>query len=546
MKNVVRAVIFWGIFVFLCTLTAKILMPKWYYPNMDVVEGSGRIMPGYYDESPNTISVLFAGTSHVTYGISPLELYELYGFTSYNAATPTQPLQVSYYVLKEAIKTQDIKVFCLDASSSFIDDFNPASWKYVMDTMKYSIDKLHFSMEYASFFQKDLVDGLSSIYAYHSRWNKLKKEDFTDFFRNKKYYSKGYHLTSQQYSGITIEDMNNWAIELQTLQDFNTHKYYYGKEIEFETSEPIYNPIISEENTRWLLKIKELCDKNNIMFLLFKVPTINNPIVYPSAWTEIRSKIMKEFCVNNNLQFLDLIYDVEDLIDLTKDFTDGGSHLNYLGAKKISLYMGKYILDHYNVEPVQLADWNNDMKIYNKIIDVLYLQLENNFDAYLKKLQTTFSNNIVFITASGDAFENITTQSFYLLSELGIKSDLANLYGKSFLAIIESGDVIYEANTNKKLIYGSENKTYNFTYNVTSFGKYAGAKASIQINGQEYAINQPGLNIVVYDAQKDCVIDSVCFNIGNQSDSQIAARDYSQKLEFIKKYESYLIENEVY
>ena len=49
-------------------------------------------------------------------------------------------------------------------------------------------------------------------------------------------------------------------------------------------------------------------------------------------------------------------------------------------------------------------------------------------------------------------------------------------------------------------------------YFISSAGMEVGNSCSIKINDKEYAINNRGLNIVVYDIIYHFVIDSVCFD----------------------------------
>ena len=74
---------------------------------------------GFYQEKRNTIETVFLGPSTVVNGISPMELYENYGFCTYNLGMERQPLLASYYWLKEAYRlhADTLHVVFLDPSS---------------------------------------------------------------------------------------------------------------------------------------------------------------------------------------------------------------------------------------------------------------------------------------------------------------------------------------------------------------------------------------------------------------------------------------------
>ena len=72
-------------------------------------------MVTYYGQEKDTIDVLTIGTSLAYSGINTNVLWKEFGITSYNLCSAEQPFWVSYYLLKEALKTQHPKVILLDA-----------------------------------------------------------------------------------------------------------------------------------------------------------------------------------------------------------------------------------------------------------------------------------------------------------------------------------------------------------------------------------------------------------------------------------------------
>lgn len=57
------------------------------------------------------IETLFLGSSHVFCGYDPRVLDEILGENTYLAATPVQKVDGSYYLLKEVLKSNQIKKF---------------------------------------------------------------------------------------------------------------------------------------------------------------------------------------------------------------------------------------------------------------------------------------------------------------------------------------------------------------------------------------------------------------------------------------------------
>ena len=80
---------------------------------------------------------------------------------------------------------------------------------------------------------------------------------------------------------------------------------------------------------------------------------------------------MVEFLKDYDLEYYDL--NELDMIDWSKETRDGGEHLNYNGAKKVSNYLGEYIKNTGLVEDhrgdKKYASWQ---EAYDKSADKLF------------------------------------------------------------------------------------------------------------------------------------------------------------------------------
>lgn len=72
-------------------------------------------MMNLYRQPRDSVDVLAVGTSLAYAGINTNVLWEEYGIAAYNLCSAEQPFWVSYYAIKEALKTQRPKVILLDA-----------------------------------------------------------------------------------------------------------------------------------------------------------------------------------------------------------------------------------------------------------------------------------------------------------------------------------------------------------------------------------------------------------------------------------------------
>lgn len=72
-------------------------------------------MMNLYRQPRDSVDVLTVGTSLAYAGINTNVLWEEYGIAAYNLCSAEQPFWVSYYTIKEALKTQHPRVILLDA-----------------------------------------------------------------------------------------------------------------------------------------------------------------------------------------------------------------------------------------------------------------------------------------------------------------------------------------------------------------------------------------------------------------------------------------------
>ncbi len=102
-----RAVCFAALTVLLLTYANFVLTPKHDYGICS--------MMNLYRQPKDSVDVLAVGTSLAYAGINTNVLWEEYGIATYDLCSAEQPFWVSYYTIKEALKTQHPRVILLDA-----------------------------------------------------------------------------------------------------------------------------------------------------------------------------------------------------------------------------------------------------------------------------------------------------------------------------------------------------------------------------------------------------------------------------------------------
>lgn len=191
------------------------------------------------------------------------------------------------------------------------------------------------------------------------------------------------------------------------------------------------------------------------------------------------------------------------MIDILADYTHW-MNLGYAAWAKVD-----------TIRSVSNADWE---KIY-RYGDPTLMNCQTP-EEYLKLIHQ--DKYTLFLSVHSDA-SLIGEQLTDSLEQLGIKKEWQNLNEISYLAVIDSGRVIYENSAERRLTY--ETTLDDLHIQLKSKGSYLDdtAMASIVINDFDYARNQEGLNITVYDQEQNKIVDSAVIQY-NQKENKLVLR----------------------
>lgn len=504
-------------------------------------DDSDRRIHGFYEIEDNTIDILFLGTSTVKHGASPMQLYKDAGIISYNRATDAQPIEVSYYLLKDSFVTQHPSVVVCDVSGLFLgrDSVLELGWRYVLENYPLNSIKYQMAQTYDEFEAgAGMMSVIFPIIKYHSRWNELTSADFKMPELKQESYSCGesLHSSVKGNSDASIPEINSIA-EFQQ-EPTRKNEFVDGVYSFDEIDEKLNVPEISQSSIEYLCKMKKLCDENGARLILTKVPTLMFPQNNSSAWTIQKSKMIKQIANEYGLQFLDMVYDYDCEIDWTKDTIDGGAHLNLRGGKKVTAALEDYLLKSFSFTQKSNAQYDEYLALYQKVNDVGMLQSETNLHEYLQKLIDNKDKWIILIAASEDFTDALDENTHIQLEELGLIMSRDAVFSDSYLALIDRGELKYEAVSGRRLDY--ETSLSGIDIKMGSAGWKVGSYSNLSINGKDYATKGRGLNFVVYDTESELVIDTVSFDTflpgmkfsRNQSLVNSLLRAYEQKMCF--------------
>lgn len=141
-------------------------------------------------------------------------------------------------------------------------------------------------------------------------------------------------------------------------------------------------------------------------------------------------------------------------------------------------------------------------------------------NGYLTALKKEIKNYTIFITVKDEASHGLDKSSQDALKALGLTADWNDANRKSYCAVIDGGNVIFEKMSPKKIVHkGSFDGSHSFS--IVSAGYKVGNTCSISLDKKEFARNRRGLNIVVFDKARDRIVDTAAFNTHSLSNRDL-------------------------
>lgn len=307
-KNIAGSVVFLSGLIALLFFLSAVVMPR--YEGYNVIEVEKKL-DALAKEPENTIDVIVVGDSETYSAYSPLQIWKEHGITSYVCGTNAQRLCDTLGVLKSSFETQSPKLVVLETNCLY----RYAGVKQSEDWMRNEMEKVF------------------PVFRYHNRWKQAFAMVDTEEQQKQERESirKGFKLRTNAlpYEG------GEWMVETDKRAEFGG---------------------MAEE---YLMEIYKLCQENNAELVLVTTPA-------PKNWTYAKHNTVSDWALEHNVTYLDMNLLHEDMqIDWSKDTRDGGDHLNYKGAKKLTSYFGNYLEENF-----ELADHreDEDYKFWNEAV----------------------------------------------------------------------------------------------------------------------------------------------------------------------------------
>lgn len=473
-KALIKCIAFISIFVLLFLYVQELLRDKWAEGEYNVTTK----VRGFYEEKENTLDVIFIGSSQMYADMAPAVLFHEYGITSYDFCANEQPMWISYYYIKEALKHQTPKVIVLDVFTVYGENYEEEGVTHInLDDLPMSLNKIAAirdsvpaGMRYSFYFP---------LAKYHNTW--------TDFFEGKAELS--FYHENDPYKGYS--------------------PFVFAADYEESAKPEVVNqresePIPERAGT-WLRKIIDLCKEEGVPLVLIKTPNGN-------AERQKLYNSVSELAKETGTPFLNM-----------NVLLDGQAHVNVLQAEKISMLMGEYLVSHYEFEDKRedpaYAEWVQDARLFYRQKAKCQLISARTFEEYAALLSD--EDYIVCISAKNSKGQPFLGEDVNLLNDcLNLQCELDENAKGTYCAVIDGGTVVYETTAeNQKAPEGSDEftlETSGLNIWVASPGALPDRSAYIMVNGTDFSMDGDGLNIAVYDKVLGELFEMSVLDIGQE------------------------------
>jgi len=306
MKKMLALTLFIIIFLLALFGAQNFLMPKY----MDEAR-EGRLTAEYYSDAHRN-DVLIIGDCEVYENISPVTLWEEYGFPGYIRGNAQQLIWHSWAMLADALRYETPKVVVLSVLAMMYGEPQKETYnRMALDGLRWSRTKYE-AIKASMMPDETVASYLLPLLRFHGRWSEFTRTDLQYYFTRRQVGIAGFAMRSDVKPVDWIPD-------------------------------PILLPNYDFGDKAWeyLGKITALCKEKGIQLVLFKAPSLT-PHWY-AQWDEQ----ITQYARAHELAYLNAL-DVQDEIglDYALDTYDMGLHLNRQGAEKMARYLGGFLREH--------------------------------------------------------------------------------------------------------------------------------------------------------------------------------------------------------
>lgn len=455
-KKIISAIAF--LLVLLLCISAAYRVLAW----KDTIGENISTIEQLYATDDDLIDLVFLGTSHIYYGVSPAEIWKERGISSFNLAASGMDKVAAKHFLIELFKTQSPSVVCVDLFSLFYDEISPVSNEYRnFLPMTLSSNSVQAVLEYGS---DNTVDLLTRWPIVHSRYEELTSFDFVSYSVNR--FGRGqcydFHVTPVEQDLSVV-----FSNEVTPLE---------------------------EKNKQWLAELKTLCEEHNCTLITTFMPshmTSRAPGILNGA---------KEYLETLGVEYIEMNQTMEEYgLSYETDFLDP-THLNSAGAQKATHYLLDQLCQRFD-----FTDHRGDSR-YSQWDECVYYDTYQWQKHELDSLDPSDKNAVLAQLAQCPGLTTIVSVSPDFESEDTSWQDLLLALGATPEQVAARGQWMFSGNT--VLGYaaaGAPNSVSIDIDKVHTLTLNAKQDASVYIDGTSCEVEDADFSIVVYDNYENAI-----------------------------------------
>ncbi len=274
---------------------------------------------GNINKEPNdSLDYLVIGDSESYTSISPMELWETYGYAGFDCGVAGQQIQNAYYQLQSVLDKQSPKVVFMETNMLFTGQGTRTVAERCLN---------HFAGR------------AFAVYLYHNEWKTL-ITPVSDYRkgRDETNICKGYYF-------------------------HDTTGAYLGGD--YMAAQPREKNIADTEQL-YLDYTRDLCRGKGITLILYSAPS-------PKNWNMGKHLAVADYAKKNHLTYIDMNMQRNGLhMNWKEDTYDHGDHMNYMGAHKTTVFMGKYMAENLHLPDhrgqTEYEEWDKKLPLYEAYV----------------------------------------------------------------------------------------------------------------------------------------------------------------------------------